>query len=187
MLSPAGGNVRSSPVSSVLSHHDDECVTYPSFAPTVFICHHIQGSELSTGHGQTLQHQIRDGCHFGSPERQRERKIQAAGDYCSLLKMKDNFSIDRSQVWQNQLLKMHSFYVLCRASPPPRVPSTLERRKKFTSRAFEYLLCGPGKCLGFRRWKHWRVHICIVSLEGVVVSLLAVLSHTPPGAGLRYP
>lgn len=32
--------MRSSPVSSVLSHHDDECVTYPSFAPTVFICHH---------------------------------------------------------------------------------------------------------------------------------------------------
>lgn len=57
-----------------------------------------------------------------------------AGDYCSLLKMKDNFSIYHNpQVWQNQLLKMHTWHVLCSLQSPQKPslsPSTLERRGK---------------------------------------------------------
>lgn len=80
-----------------------------------------------------------------------------------------------------------TFNVLCGGPLPPpcvtlRVPLTLERRKKkswsLPLLLLNNLLCGAGKQLGFCRWKHWRVQRCIVSLGGVVVSLLAALRLT---------
>lgn len=56
-------------------------------------------------------------------------KIEMAGDYCSLLKNEGQFlHLSQPQLWQNQLLKMHTWHVLCSLqSPPVKNPSQSPR------------------------------------------------------------
>lgn len=112
-----------------------------------------------------------------------------AGDYCSLLKMKDNFSIyhnpkcDKTSYWNAYMTR---FMFFAETPKPPRPPSTLERRERGKKIMVEvYLLyfliialwCKMcRKFLRFCHLKHWRVCICIVSLERLclVILLLAM-------------
>lgn len=85
---------------------------------------------------------------------------------------------------------MTRFYVLCRAPPPPhpRDPLSLlnprATRKKWLEVYLLYFLiialwCKMcRKCLRFCHLKHWRVCICIVSLESLCLVILLIAMHT---------
>lgn len=112
-------------------------MTSPSFAPTVFICHHSKDLNSVQDTAKHFSTQMRDGCHFGFART--PTGAQNEGQF-----------LHRSVPSVTKPATENAF-ILCPLqslpSPPPRAPSTLERRKKlkFTSRTFEYLLCGPGK------------------------------------------
>lgn len=92
----------------VLPNHDNECVTRLQ-SPNI-VCHH---SEDRKSHKDTAKHISTklgtDRRLFGSvltPECWSGKTKMAGNHYSSLLKMKDNFSINHNpKVWQNQLLK----------------------------------------------------------------------------------
>lgn len=81
----------------------------------------FRGSEVTVGHGQTHQHQIRDRRHFGStltPEcwlgdKNKTKKSKWLANYCSLLKMKDNYTIYHNPCVRKPATEMHKWHVLC--------------------------------------------------------------------------
>lgn len=174
--------------SIVFSNHDDERVTLSSTPPDFAIIpriwtHHTTRPNTSApnqGRGAILVPHERENAD-------RRKKIGMAGDYCYSLKMKDNFSIyHKPQVWQNQLLKMHTWHVLCSLQSPhnplsPLIPRAKRKKKMVEVYLLYFLIIALWckmcrKCLRFCHLKHWRVCICIVSLESfrLVILLIAI-------------
>lgn len=151
----------------------------------------FQGSELTIRHGQTHQHRIRDGAPFWFHTSARmligEKKSEWLATTATRSKWRTispfitNPKCDKTSYWKC----IHdTFYVLCRAPITLWVPSSLERREKkkmvevyllyFLIIALWCKMCR--KCLRFCHLKHWRVCICIVSLESfrLVILLIAI-------------
>lgn len=102
--------------------------------------------------------------------------------------MKDNFSIyhkpkcDKTSYWNAYMTRFMFF-----ADPPRNLLSLLNPRAKRKKMVEVYLLyfliialwCKMcRKCLRFCHLKHWRVCICIVSLESLCLVILLIAMHT---------
>lgn len=175
----------------------------PSPRPNI-ICHHSEDLNSLIGHSQTHQHRIRDRRHFGStptPQCWSEKKSKwlATTAPCSKWRTISPFittpSVTKTSYWKC----IHdTFYVPCRAPVILSVPlnSSGKRGKKMVEVYLLYFLtialwCKMcRKCLRFCHLKHWRVCICIVSLESLCLVILLIAMHTVSqksvDTGLRF-
>lgn len=160
--------------------------------PTHYYLPSSWGSERTIGHSQTHQHRIRDRRHFGStltPECWSEKNQNG----CHLLLLAQNegqfLHLSQSQVWQKPATEMHPTCFMFFAEPlyPFQFSQTHQPQREGEKMVEVYLLyflifalwCKMcRKCLCFCHLKHWRVCICIVSLESLCLIILLSAMHT---------
>ena len=162
---------------------------WPPLRPTRHYLPSFRGSELTIGHGQTHQHRIRDRRHFGStltPECWSEktqdgwRLLLLAQKWRTIFPFITTPSVTKPAT-ENAYMTRFMFF----AEPPQSLPlNPRAKRKKMVEVYLLYFLiialwCKMcRKCLRFCHLKHWRVCICIVSLESLCLVILLIAMHT---------
>lgn len=192
--------------SIVLSNHDDECVTRPS-TPHRHYLPSFRGSELTIGHGQNTSAPNQGQAPFWFHTNARmligeKWKCLATTAPCSKWRTISPFITTPSvtkPATENAYMTRFMFF----AEPPPLLSITLsvplnsraKREKKVEVYLLYFLIIALWckmcrKCLRFCHLKHWRVCICIVSLESLCLVILLIamhtVSHKSVDIGLRF-